>query len=88
MEPNFDEAIIRLAESAHAAFPEIPLLGFDIVREVPSGNLFVIEANAIGWVWKFGPQQAADYGFSFEAQFDGVRKAAYILAEKTQQYAC
>ena len=25
--------------------------------------------------------------FSFEEQFDGVRKAAYILAEKTQQLA-
>jgi hypothetical protein len=85
---NFEEDIIRLAESAHAAFPEIPLLGFDIVREVPSGNLFVLEANAIGWVWYFTSHQPADWGVSFEAQFDGIRKAAYILAEKTQQHAC
>jgi len=43
----FDEEIIRLGERAHSVFPDIPLLGFDIVREVPSGNLYVLEANAI-----------------------------------------
>jgi hypothetical protein len=87
VEPTYEEAIIRLAESAHAAFPEVPLLGFDIVREVSSGKLYVLEANAIGYVWNFTSRQLADYGFSFEKQFDGVRKAAYILAEKTQQFA-
>src|SRR5262249_4396896 len=44
---SFDEEILRLAERAHAAFPQIPLLGFDIVREFPSGKLYVLEANAI-----------------------------------------
>jgi amino acid adenylation domain-containing protein len=87
-ELNFDEEVIGLAEDAHAAFPNIPLLGFDIVREVPSGKLYVLEANAIGYVWNFHSRQAADYGFAFEDQFDGVRKAAYVLAEKTQEYAC
>jgi amino acid adenylation domain-containing protein len=87
-ELNFDEEIIRLGERAHAAFPDIPLLGFDIVREVPSGSLYVLEANAIGYVWNFRSQQLADYGYSFEEQFDGIRKAAYILAENTQLHAC
>ncbi len=87
VEFNYDEEVIRFAESAHAAFPEIPLLGFDIVREVSSGKLFVMEANALGWVWHFGSRQTEEYGFSFEEQFDGVRKAAWILAEKTQQTA-
>jgi amino acid adenylation domain-containing protein len=86
-ELSFDEDVIRLAERAHAAFPDIPLLGFDIIREVPSGKLYVLEANAIGYVWNFHSRQAANYGFSFEEQFDGARKAAYILAEKTQEYA-
>jgi amino acid adenylation domain-containing protein len=86
-ELNFDEEIIRLGERAHAAFPDIPLLGFDIVREVPSGRLYVLEANAIGYVWNFQSQQLADYGFSFEEQFDGIRKAAYVLAENTQLHA-
>jgi hypothetical protein len=83
----YDEEVIELGERAHGAFPNIPMLGFDIVREVPSGKLYVLEANAIGYVWNFGSAQLANYGFSFEAQFDGLRKAAYILAEKTQEYA-
>ncbi len=84
---NYDEEIIRFGEWAHSAFPEIPLLGFDIVREIPSGKLFVLEANAIGYVWSFFTGQEASYGFSTEKQFDGIRKAAYILAEKTQECA-
>jgi hypothetical protein len=84
---NYDEEVIRFAESAHAAFPEIPLLGFDIVREQPSGKLYALEANAIGYVWYFHANEKAEFGFSIEEQFDGVRKAAYILAEKTQQEA-
>ena len=84
---NYDAEIIRLGESAHAAFPEVPLLGFDMVREVPSGKLYILEANAIGYIWKCDARTAEDYGFSFEEQFDGLRKAAFILAEKTQQLA-
>jgi amino acid adenylation domain-containing protein len=88
---NFDTEILRFAEHAHSAFPEIPLLGFDIVREVPSGKLYVLEANAIGYVWKFVSDRAIfqvrKFGFLYEDQFDGVRKAAFILAEKTQQSA-
>ncbi len=85
--PCYDADIIRLGESAHAAFPEIPLLGIDIVREVPSEKLYALEANAIGYVWNFRSDQPASYGFSFEEQFDGVRKSAYLLAEKTQECA-
>jgi amino acid adenylation domain-containing protein len=83
-ELNYDEEIIGFAESAHAAFPEIPLLGFDVLREVPTGKLYVSEANAIGYVWSI---ETVHCGHSLEEQFDGVRKAAYILAEKTQQLA-
>ena len=84
---NYDEEIIRLGESAAAAFPDHPLLGFDIIREVSSGKLYILEANAIGYVWTFNSHQVADFGFSLEKQFDGLRKAAYLLAEKTQQHA-
>jgi hypothetical protein len=84
-ELNSDEEVIRLAERAHAAFPDIPLLGFDIVREMPARKLYVLEANSIGYVWNFHSRQVATHGYSFEEQFDGARKAAFILAEKTQQ---
>jgi hypothetical protein len=88
---NYDEEIIRLGEAAHAAFPEIPLLGFDIVREVPSGKLFILEANAVGYVWLFsspmGLSIQRDNNFNYESQFDGLRKAAHILADKAQELA-
>ena len=86
-----DERIIRFAEAAHAAFPEIPLLGVDVVRREPDGALFVVEVNASGWVWHFssplGLRAQAEFGFRFEDQFDGLRKAARILADRTRQSA-
>lgn len=88
---NDDEEILRLGERAHAAFPDFPLLGVDIIREHETGKLYVLEVNASGWVWHFsspmgkGIQEAA--GASFEGQFDGLRKAGRILAEKTRELA-
>jgi hypothetical protein len=86
VELNFDEEIIRFGELAHGAFPNIPLLGVDVVREVPSGRLLVLEVNAVGYVWAFQSDLPATWP-SIAGQFDGLRKAAYVLAERTQEYA-
>lgn len=48
-----DEAAIRLAEAAHAALPDIPILGIDMIREEGTGELFVLECNAGGNTWHF-----------------------------------
>ena len=73
---NYDPEIIQFACEAAKAFPDVPLLGFDVVREVPSGKLYIIEANANGWVWhvssSLGIQMQKDFGFSMGAQFDGL----------------
>lgn len=86
-----DEQIIRFAESAHRAFPEIPLLGIDVVRRETDGKLFVIEVNSSGWVWHFssplGLRAQKEFGFRLEDQFDGLRKAARILAEQARRWA-
>jgi hypothetical protein len=91
IELDYDEEIIRLGEAASAAFPEIPNLGFDIIREVPSGKLYIVEANTLGFIWHFssemGLRAQREFGFSLDAQFGGLRKAARILAEKTRQLA-
>ncbi len=88
---NPDEEIIRFAEAAHSAFPDIPLLGFDVVREVPSGKLYILEANAVGYVWHFsspmGTSIQQENEICFEDQFNGIHKAALILAENTQELA-
>lgn len=86
-----DEEIIRYGEAAHSAFPDIPLLGFDIVREVSTGKLYILEANAVGYVWHFsspiGLDIQRDNHLHFESQFDGIHKTALVLAEKTQLLA-
>jgi hypothetical protein len=86
-----DEEVIGFAEAAHAAFPDIPLLGIDVLRRPGDGRLFVIEVNASGWVWHFssplGLRAQAEFGFNFESQFDGLRKAARILAGAAERFA-
>lgn len=88
---NSDEEIIRFGESVHAAFPDIPLLGVDVLREAGTGKLYVSEVNAIGVVWGFADTGKArmelEFGFDMEKQFDGLHLAARILAEKTRQLA-
>ena len=83
--------IISLAEKAHSAFPRIPLLGVDILEEKPSGRLIVIEVNAVGLVWHFSTPKGLKIqkyaGFKLEEQFDGMRKAARILAQQARLHA-
>jgi hypothetical protein len=86
-----DEEVIELGERAHAAFPDIPLLGFDIVRDHDSGALYVLEANTDGWTWHFksttGLAVQKAWDFSYDSQFQGIRKTAYILIDRTRTLA-
>ncbi len=82
-----DEAILAFGERAAAAFPDMPLLGVDILRNAATGELAVAEVNSLGHNWNFGPAFAASFGIDIEGQFDGIRKAAYVLAEETQRRA-
>ena len=79
-----DPEILRLAERAHAAFPRVPLLGIDILRDADTGELFVIELNGIGYTWDFssptGLSLQHQFGFDLEAQLGGRRRAAAVLA--------
>jgi hypothetical protein len=84
LEFTYDPEVLRLAERAHACFPDVPLLGVDIVREVASGRLYVLEVNAIGYNWNFRGSGHRSWDFPLEEQFDGLRKAAWLLAEQTQ----
>jgi hypothetical protein len=97
MSLNFDQEIIAFAERAHAgllaagALPQIPLLGVDVIRDATNGKLYVVELNSVGYVWHFssplGLRAQKEFGFSLEDQFDGLRKAARILADKARQLA-
>ncbi len=90
--PSADEEVIRFAQRAHQAFPETPVLGVDVIREQPSGRLYILEVNPGGAGWHFaherGLRAQREFGFSYEQQFDGLRKAARILAARTRKDAC
>lgn len=86
-----DPEVIALAEKAHrAAFPDLPVLAFDIVRDVETESLYVLECHA-GGTWMF----SADAGLGIEAannmdfrrQFNAIDKAAAILARETRARA-
>jgi ATP-grasp domain len=83
-----DPEIISLGEKAHAAFPEIPVLGVDVVREAGSKRLFIMEVNPKGDTWHLSSllskslteQQRRD---RYE-QFGALDVAARSLIEKTR----
>ncbi len=86
-----DADVIALAERAHAAFVEQPLLGVDIVRDADTGELFVIECNPRGDTWlissDLGRKIEQANGLQFEPQFGGRRVAARALARETHARA-
>jgi len=82
-----DADIIGLGERAARAFPEMPMLGVDILKDALTARLFVTEVNSLGHNWNFTPEFAAAFRVDIEQQFDGLRKTAYVLAEETQRQA-
>jgi hypothetical protein len=87
-----DADVLELAERAHRlAFADNPLLGIDIIREHGTGKLYVMEVNSGGSTWHFSSRTGRiiqeTFGFRYESQFDGFRKAAKILVDQTRREA-
>ena len=87
-----DGEVIALGERAHAAFPECPVLGVDVVRDSDSGNLYVMEVNPAGDTWHFSSLLTRNF-FTAEhveelyAQFGALDRVAQLLVEKTRTEA-
>lgn len=83
--------VLALARRAHGAFPDMALLGFDLLRDHSTGELCIVEANSAGLCWHFssdsGNRLQDEFGFRLESQFNGRRRAARILADRTVQLA-
>ncbi len=84
-----DPEIVALAERAHLAFPELPVLGVDVLR-TDSGKLFAMEVNS-GDVWHLSSRLAGtfsrDHVRDLYAQFGALERAADALIEKTRSSA-
>jgi len=80
--------ILALAERAARVFPDIPLLGVDILRDADSGQLHVVEVNSRGGCWGFSSRKATAMqqilGRPFESQFDAFARAPRVLIEETR----
>lgn len=87
----YDADILALAERTACAFPEIPLLGIDILRDAESDALHVIEVNSSGQCWGFssglGNSMQERLGHRYESQFDAFARAARVLIEQTRRLA-
>ena len=64
--------------------PKLPSSGSTLCAKYLPGNYLFWRVGRTGYVWSFFAGQEALCSFATEKQFDGIRKAAYILAEKTQ----
>jgi len=86
-----DAGVIALAEKAHGAFPDQPLLGTDIVRDADSGELHVIECNPRGDAWLISSDMGriieSANGLDFGAQFSALEVAAQALIEEARARA-
>lgn len=82
------DADIRQAAIAVAtrAFPDIPVLGIDAIRDPADGSVYCLEVNPYGSTWHFssdtGRSMQSDNGIDFEAQFGAFDMAADILVEQ------
>ncbi|MEM7444710.1 MAG: hypothetical protein AAF414_15415 [Pseudomonadota bacterium] len=79
----FDEEILDLARRTHAVFPNIPVLGIDIVRDADDGRLWVLETNPFANTWVLGSSGGrrimAENNIDIYNQFNGLERAAEAL---------
>lgn len=74
-----DPDIIGLAEKVHKAFPHIPMLAVDVIREAATGKLYVLECNPGGNTWHFSSKVGEKLRLGFgDAKTNGNEKAHEI----------
>ena len=83
--------MIDYARRASAAFPEIPVLGVDVIREAASGDLYLLEVNAAGYTWQissdYGKILKVKHGIDLAAQFGALDIIAEGLIDTTRREA-
>jgi hypothetical protein len=85
-----DKDVIELAARCHAAFPDVPLKGVDIVRDRRTGRLYVLELNCPSSTWHISSNYFAAFRTGpitkdkMIAQFGAWEIAAAALIEQTR----
>jgi hypothetical protein len=71
-----DTDVERLAQRVHAVFPDIPILGCDVIREAATGDLYVLECNPGGNTWHISSKIGEEPRLSFgNAKANGFQRA-------------
>ena len=91
----YEADVVDIARRAALAFPDIPLLGCDVLRDIGTGQLFVTEVNPGGNTWHFSSyllaEERARNGAAFERerreQLDAFGSAAVALVGATWELA-
>lgn len=89
---NTEPDVMAFATFIHSAFPAIPLLGCDILRERPSNRLYAIEVNAGGNVWHLSSPRTSNSRTitkiqSYLKTFNSYDRAALALIRATRTHA-
>jgi glutathione synthase/RimK-type ligase-like ATP-grasp enzyme len=85
-----DKDVLELAARCHAAFPDVPLKGVDIIREHKTGQLYVLELNCTSNTWHISSNYYAEFRTgplakeNMIAQFGAWDVAAAVLIERTR----
>ena len=82
------------AKRMAAVFPDVPLLGCDVIKDINSGELYGIEVNPNGNLWHFSSPMWAkvrklfpDVVKAMHSQFGAFDSAAGALIQATRQRA-
>ena len=85
------EDILELARNTHAAFPTVPLLGVDIVRDCDTKKLYVLDINTSGNTFHLTSDTGKDimgqFGLDLLGQFGGAKAIARGIAKRVEKEA-
>jgi hypothetical protein len=84
--------VLEFASRTFAAIPEVALHGCDVIREIQSNRLFILEVNPGGNTWSFSSQWAPMLRTELNMpdlsrQFDAWKTCAQMLVRHTRQEA-
>ena len=91
MELVNDQEVMEMGERIHRQFPMMPVLGQDIVRDIDTQALYVMELNTRGWTWhlssNFGNRFRKQFKLDYYGQFNALEKITRALARFTIAHA-
>jgi hypothetical protein len=84
----YDTDILDVAARAYHAMPDIPLQGCDIIRDVTTGEVYLLEINPGGNTWHFSSGGgASEAKIQRKSQFGAWDRAAQALIAKAREAA-